>query len=132
MGKQNATFAYHLGCLLKFSQSSHSYLISYHKKIGTTNPSILYMGQRPWKSIILHYKSGSVWVDKSLPFVASVQHTRNTNLMIQCEECEMWQLVYSNYKLSSILYKVFLKSVLTNVMHHCVSKLCATTGNKYS
>ena len=89
VSKLNATFIYHLGCLLKFSQSSHSYLIPYHKKIGTTNPSILYMGQRPWKSIVLHYKSGSARVDKRLPFVASVQHARNTNPMIQCEECEM-------------------------------------------
>ena len=26
---------------------------------------------------------------KSLPFTASVQHVRNANLMIQCEECEI-------------------------------------------
>ena len=69
VSKLNATIAYHLGCLLKFSQSFHSYLIPYHKKIGTTNPSILYMGQRPWKSIVLHYKSGSVRVDKRLPLL---------------------------------------------------------------
>ena len=33
---------------------------------------------------------------KTLPFTASVQHVRNVNVMIQCEECEMWQLVYSD------------------------------------
>ena len=38
---------------------------------------------------------------KSLPFVASVQHARNTNLMVQCEECEMWRLIYSRHKLTS-------------------------------
>ena len=37
---------------------------------------------------------------KTLPFVASVQHAKNTNLMVQCEECEMWCLVYSKYKLT--------------------------------
>ena len=37
---------------------------------------------------------------KTLPFVASVQHAKNTNLMVQCEECEMWRLVYSKYKLT--------------------------------
>ena len=35
---------------------------------------------------------------KSLPFVASV---RNVMLMIQCEECGMWRLLYSPRKLSS-------------------------------
>ena len=38
---------------------------------------------------------------KTLPFVASVQHARNTNMMIQCEECEMWRLVYSKCKLTA-------------------------------
>lgn len=37
---------------------------------------------------------------KTLPFVASVQHAHNTNLMVQCEECEMWHLIYSRYKLT--------------------------------
>ena len=38
---------------------------------------------------------------KSLPFVASIQHVKNTNLMIQCEECGMWRLVYAKKKLSA-------------------------------
>ena len=38
---------------------------------------------------------------KSLPFVASVQHEKNANCMFQCEECQMWRLVYSKYKLSA-------------------------------
>ena len=38
---------------------------------------------------------------KTLPFVASVQHARNTSLVVQCEECEMWRLLYSPFKLSS-------------------------------
>ena len=39
---------------------------------------------------------------KTLPFVASVQHVRSVSLMIQCEECGMWRLLYSPRKLSSI------------------------------
>ena len=35
---------------------------------------------------------------KTLPFIASVQHVRNISLMIQCEECEMWRLLYSPKK----------------------------------
>ena len=38
---------------------------------------------------------------KSLPFSASVQHVKNADTMIQCEECEMWRLVYSKYKLTA-------------------------------
>lgn len=34
------------------------------------------------------------------PFVPSIQHAKNTNLMVQCEECLKWRLVYSRYKLS--------------------------------
>ncbi len=39
---------------------------------------------------------------KTLPFVARVQHVRNVSLMVQCEECEMWRLLYSPRKLSSL------------------------------
>ena len=37
---------------------------------------------------------------KMLPLYASVQHVKNAQLMVQCEECNMWRLVYSKYKLS--------------------------------
>lgn len=37
---------------------------------------------------------------KTLPFVASIQHVRNVNLMVLCEECDMWHLLYSPFKLS--------------------------------
>ena len=36
-----------------------------------------------------------------MPFPVSIQHARNTNIMVvQCEECGMWQIVYSKYKLT--------------------------------
>ena len=35
------------------------------------------------------------------PFVPSIQHAKNTNLMVQCEECLKWRLVYSKCKLSA-------------------------------
>ena len=38
---------------------------------------------------------------KTLPFVASIQHARNVNLMFQCEECGMLRLIYSKKKLTS-------------------------------
>ena len=39
---------------------------------------------------------------KILPSVTNVQHVCNVSLMIQCEECGMWRLLYSPRKLSSI------------------------------
>ena len=36
---------------------------------------------------------------KTLPFSASVQHVKNVNIMVQCAECLMWHLLYSNHKL---------------------------------
>ena len=37
---------------------------------------------------------------KSLAFRASVQHVRNTQMMLQCgEECSMWRLIYGKRKL---------------------------------
>jgi len=38
-------------------------------------------------------------------FSASIQHVRNVDLMVQCEECEMWHLLYSPRKLSPGLRK---------------------------
>ena len=37
---------------------------------------------------------------KTLPFSASVQHVKNVDLMLQCDECGMWRLLYSKLKLT--------------------------------
>ena len=37
---------------------------------------------------------------KTLPFSASVQHVKNVDLMLQCDECSMWRLLYSRFKLT--------------------------------
>ncbi len=36
---------------------------------------------------------------KTLTFNATQQHVKNVNLLVQCEECEMWRLLYSKRKL---------------------------------
>ena len=38
---------------------------------------------------------------KTLPFSASVQHIKNVDMMLLCEECEMWRLLYSKKKLKA-------------------------------
>ena len=37
---------------------------------------------------------------RSLPFHGKLQHVKNANLMIECDECGMWRLVYSLRKLN--------------------------------
>ena len=32
---------------------------------------------------------------KTLPFVASIQHVKNVEIMLCCDECGMWRLIYS-------------------------------------
>lgn len=38
---------------------------------------------------------------RKLPFNATQQHVKNVGLLILCEECEMWRLLFSKSKLSS-------------------------------
>ena len=38
---------------------------------------------------------------RTMPFSPSVQHVKNADIVVQCEECEMWRLVYSKYKLTT-------------------------------
>ena len=37
---------------------------------------------------------------KKLPFSPSAQHCRNTDMMVQCSECDKWRLVYAKKKLT--------------------------------
>ena len=39
--------------------------------------------------------------DKTLPFYPSVQHLNNCGLMLMCDECGMWRLIYSKRKLTN-------------------------------
>lgn len=39
---------------------------------------------------------------KSHPFPASIQHVKNVDMMLLCDECEMWRLLYSKRKLKVI------------------------------
>ena len=59
---------------------------------------------------------------KSLPFYASVQHVKNAQLMVQCEECNMWRLVYSKYKLP-VAERCQLQQLLNEHSYSCGAKL---------
>ena len=59
---------------------------------------------------------------KTLPFVASIQHVRNVSLMVQCEECAMWRLLYAPRKLSSVARQE-LESLLEDYTFSCGAAL---------
>lgn len=59
---------------------------------------------------------------KGLPFYASVQHVTNAQIMLQCESCNMWHLVFSKYKLSSS-QRQLLQELLGNLTYTCGSQL---------
>lgn len=37
---------------------------------------------------------------KTLPFASNLQHVHNVDMMLQCDECDSWRLLYSKNKLS--------------------------------
>ena len=66
--------------------------------------------------------SGKPKKGKSLPFRASVQHVRNTDVMLQCDECSMWRLVYSKRTLKPA-ERCELDRALDNMSFSCGSPL---------
>lgn len=51
-------------------------------------------------------------------FSPSQQHVRNINLLLQCEECDMWRLLFSKYKLY-YQEKQQLEQLLDDVAYTC-------------
>ena len=50
------------------------------------------------------YKKDAVTKQKrkmrKLPYYASVQHVKNSQLMVQCSKCSLWRLIFSKYRLT--------------------------------
>lgn len=46
---------------------------------------------------------------KTIPIPTSVQHAENTIIMVQCDECQMWRLVYCKYSQFRHLIVPYLK-----------------------
>ena len=59
---------------------------------------------------------------KSVPIPTSKQHALNTNLMVECEQCGMWRLVYSAKKLS-ICQRNSLQRTLDKYTYSCGAEL---------
>lgn len=71
-----------------------------------------------------HHPSLSIKANKSssntLPFYASVQHVQNAQLMVQCDNCEMWRLIFSN----KTEQRQYLQMLLSDLSYTCGSQLC--------
>ena len=59
---------------------------------------------------------------KKLLFYASVQHVKNSGLMLKCEECGMWRFLYASRKLSAWEKKV-VEASLDGLSFSCGSQL---------
>ena len=59
---------------------------------------------------------------KRLPFYPSVQHVKNRNMMLLCDECGMWRLIYATKKLTST-EKIVLNKVLDGMSFSCGADL---------
>ena len=59
---------------------------------------------------------------KSLPFYASVQHVKNSGMMLLCDECGMWRLIYATRKLLASEKKL-LDHALNGLSFSCGSPL---------
>lgn len=56
--------------------------------------------------------------DKPLPFRLSTRHVQNVGTLVQCQECDLWRLLYSKRKLT-LSEKQQLQSILEDVSYSC-------------
>ena len=66
----------------------------------------------------------------SLPFTVCLQHVKNSGLVIQCSECEMWRLVFSKYKLKPEEVRE-IQLLLDDYTYTCGSKLVNLLPEKF-
>ena len=66
----------------------------------------------------------------SLPFIGCLQHVKNSGLVIQCIECEMWRLIFSKYKLKPDEVRE-IQLLLDDYTYTCGSKLVDLLFEKF-
>lgn len=59
---------------------------------------------------------------RKLPYYGGVQHVRNSQLMVQCSECNMWRLIFSKYKLTKE-QRLTLQQLLDEYEYTCGATL---------
>ena len=55
-----------------------------------------------------------------LPFYASVQHAKNSGMLLCCDECHMWRLIYASRK---------LQAQEKQLLEHALDGLCFSCGS---
>lgn len=55
---------------------------------------------------------------KTISYSPSVQHVKNVNVMVQCEDCSLWRLLFSKQKLTSVQRQT-LEAILNDVSYSC-------------
>ncbi len=61
-------------------------------------------------------------VKRKLPFYATVQHVKNSQIMVECSECNMWRIIFSKYKLKKD-QRAYLQALLEKYMYSCGASL---------
>ena len=51
-------------------------------------------------TLAAHARRGLIRQDRGLPFYRSVQHVKNTKMLLQCEECGQWKWIYAEKQLT--------------------------------
>ena len=59
---------------------------------------------------------------KALPFVPSSRHVQNVNVMVQCEQCDLWRLLYSKRKLT-LQERQQLQTLFEDLSYSCGATL---------
>ena len=59
---------------------------------------------------------------RKLPYYAAVQHVKNAGIMVQCNECNQWRLVFSRSKLTSV-QRTNLQDILNDYDYSCGAAL---------
>lgn len=118
MVSPHALFANQFACQLTLSDSCLIYLIQFLVTMTITYLSVKCLEQSQAKNTDPVCKPRKP--DK--PFSVSIQHVKNVNIMVQCEECEMWRLVYSKSKLS-VTERASLQQALDDVTYTCGAQL---------
>ena len=100
-----------LHCLPDPTPGEDSHYLSFEKVYGTKTE------ERHRPSLVRKTKSRS----KSIGFYAS-QHVKNVDMVIQCEECEMWHLLYCRHKLT-LQERATFQSILDDTAYTCGATL---------
>ena len=82
--------------LLMFLESLIIFLTLHLEKIITMPLFQMFLELTLQRNIVLPIKKNT------LPFYASVQHVKNIEMMVECEECGLWRLLYQTCQLSRI------------------------------